>query len=846
MRNVAFASLLAHKRRLIGMFLSVVLGVAFLSGTLVLGDTMQSGFDSIFADANAGTDTVVQPKTEIDSDYANGKGSVPLSVADEIRGVDGVAAVAPYVEGFGRILDSNGDPLGGNGPPTLAGSWTTDEQLNAYRIAEGRAPEAPDEVVINRGAAEDGDLHVGDTTIVQMPDPVTVKIVGIAAFGDDEDGIGPVTMAFFTMPAAQQYIMGNDTKVTSIKVRAADGVSQDALTSRIAPTLPRGVEAVSGQDLTNQQLDQLGEDFLNFFKTFLVVFAVIALLVATFSIHNTFTILVAQRTRESALLRSIGASRRQILSWVVIEAFVVGAIASALGLFGGLGLAAGLKALFSGFGFSFPASGLVFQAATVVTCMVVGIGLTMLAGIGPALKASRVAPLAALRDVAVDRTSASLLRAVAGAFLLFGGIAVVIEAVLAEAPIGIAGLGAAMTIAGVAVFGPVVARPASRVIGAPLARLRGITGSLARRNAMRNPRRTAGTATALMVGVGVVTLFTVFAASMKESIRDSVAGSLRSDYVIGGLGWNGGSLSPQLTSDIAQLPDVDRAVGLGSGFALVDGDSEPITVADPAQLEGIVDLDVQDGSITDLRTAQLAVSEQTADDNDWKIGTPVTLGFADGQQAQMTVGAIYDADDVAGPYVLPREVWSTHTPQTIDSTVLVSLRDGVSQADGRAAIEKVADEYHAGDVMNRAQYVDKAAGSVDQILGLVYVMLFLAIVIALMGIANTLALAVYERTNEIGLMRAVGTTRAQMRSMVRWESVIVSVFGTLAGIAVGVFLGWGLVRVASAAGGLDGFAIPVVQLVIVVVVGAIAGVLAGIRPARRAARLDVLQAVATT
>jgi putative ABC transport system permease protein len=316
--------------------------------------------------------------------------------------------------------------------------------------------------------------------------------------------------------------------------------------------------------------------------------------------------------------------------------------------------------------------------------------------------------------------------------------------------------------------------------------------------------------------------------------------------VIGGLGWNGGFLSPQLTSDVAELPEVERAVGLGSGFALVDGDSEPVTVAEPAQLEGIVDLDVQDGSISDLGATEFAVAKNTADDNDWTLGTPVTIGFADGQQAQMTVGAIYDADDVAGPYVLPREVWSAHTPQTIDSTVLVSLRDGTSMADGRAAIEHVANEYHAGDVMNRDQYVDKAAGSVDQILGLVYVMLFLAIVIALMGIANTLALAVHERTNELGLMRAVGTTRAQMRSMVRWESVIVSVFGTLAGIGVGVFLGWGLVRVASAAGGLDGFAIPVAQLVIVVVVGAIAGVLAGIRPARRAARLDVLQAIATT
>jgi putative ABC transport system permease protein len=423
---------------------------------------------------------------------------------------------------------------------------------------------------------------------------------------------------------------------------------------------------------------------------------------------------------------------------------------------------------------------------------------------------------------------------------------VVLTAVATEANIAIAGLGAVLTIAGVAVFGPVVARPASDLIGAPLPRLRGITGALARRNAMRNPRRTAGTASALMVGVGVVTLFTVFAASIKQSVNDSVARSVKSDLVISGGNFGGGGLSPQMAPDIAKLPEVQRAVGFGRGAVLVDGKSKEVTVVDPSELGGVADLDVVDGDIAALGTQQLAVSKDQADDDDWKLGTALPVTFGDGSSVTLRIGAIYDAADIAGDYVLPRAVWDAHVAQSIDSTVLVALAQGVGLEQGRAAVEQVAHRYGVSDVLDKGQYIDDVAGQVNRMLGLIYVMLFLAIVIALMGIANTLSLAVYERTSELGILRAVGTTRGQVRSLVRWESVIVAVFGTLAGIGVGVFLGWALVKVASAAGGLDGFAIPAVQLAVIVLVGAIAGVLAGLRPARRAARLDVLQAVATT
>jgi putative ABC transport system permease protein len=844
MTKVVFASLFAHKRRLAGMFVSVFLGVAFLSGTLVMGDTLDKNFKSLFTDVNAGTDVAVRRASDITTDYESQRGVIVASIADQVAAVDGVAAVSPSVEGYGQIRGKNGDALGGNGPPTLAGSWIEDPQLNPFRIAEGRAPRTPDEVVINRGAAKAGDLHVGDTTLVSTPGPHQVTIVGIATFGT-EDGLGTVTNAFFTLDAAEQYITGPG-QVTSIVARADDGVSQAKLLARIEPVLPAGVEAITGTQRTTQDLNQLGDDFLNAFKTFLVIFAGIALLVAAFSIHNTFSILVAQRTRESALLRTIGASRRQILTWVTVEVLTLGLIASAAGLFGGIVLAQLLKALFASFGAALPSGGIAFEPSTAVISLVAGVTITLLAGAVPAWKASRVAPLAVLRETSVDRTNASRVRTVAGAVLLAGGIALVLFAVVAEASIGLGALGALATIVGVSVFGPVVARPASRVIGAPLPRLRGITGSLARRNAMRNPRRTAGTATALMIGVGVVTLFTVFAASIKASINDTVAGSVNGQLVVGATGFGGGGLSPQLATDIGKQPQVAAALGVGTGSVLVDGSSKEASVLTPSEVPGTLDLDVVDGSISELTPDEFAVAKDVADSNGWTLGTALPLKFADGQTESLRIGAIYDSSELVGNYVLPRAAWSAHVSQSIDQSVVVALRDGVSIDAGRRAVERVAEAYGNPDVLTRSQYVDQAAGNVDAALGLIYVLLALAIIIALMGIANTLALAVYERTAELGVLRAVGTTRPQVRAMVRWEAVIVAVFGTITGIAVGVFLGWGLFRLANVAAGFSSFAIPTTQLVIIVVVGAIAGVLAGLRPARRAAKLDVLEAVAAT
>ena len=842
---ISFQGVWAHKRRLVGTFLAVFLGVAFLAGTLMLNDTLSANFDSLFASVYAHTDAVIRTATRVGTNPASARGLIAQSLVARVRAGPGVANAAPAVQGYGRLIDRHGKAIGGGGPPTLAGTWVTDPDLTPYRLVAGRPPRADDEVVINRGAAKAGDFHVGDTVTVATQTPVRVKVVGIATFGS-ADGFGGSTFTAFTLAGAQRNVTARPGQITSIAVKAAAGVSQEDLVRRLRPLLPHGVEAVTRAQLAKESADDINAEFLNLFQTALVVFAGIALLVAAFSIANTFAILVAQRTRESALLRVLGASRGQILTSVLLEALLVGVAASAAGLVGGLGIASLLKGVFAGFGFALPASGLAFTGTSSAVALLVGVVVTLLAGVFPAVRASRVPPLAVLRDVSIDRSSTSTPRAIAGIVLMALGVLVVATAVNGSGSTVLmrAGLGAVLTLIGMVVLGPTAARPASAFLGWPLPRLRGITGALARQNALRNPGRTAGTAAALMVGVGVVTLFTVLTASLKASIQDRVATAFGGDLVISAGGFAGGGFSPHLATAISRLPVVRSAIGVGSGTALIDGAGQQISVVSPTQLGQVRGVTVVAGSLALLANQQVAVSRQTATTNGWHVGTPVRVTFPDGAAATVRVGAIYTAPDAVGAYVLTPAAWAPHAMQELDSAVFITLNDGVALQSGKAAVQKVATAYGAPQVLDRQGYNDAVAGGVNQLLSLVYVLLALAIIIALMGIANTLSLAIHERTRELGLLRAVGQSRAQVRAMVRWEAALVAMFGTVGGLGLGVFLGWALVR-AAAEQGINTFAAAPTQLIVVLVVGGVAGVVASLRPARRAARLNVLEAIAT-
>jgi putative ABC transport system permease protein len=843
--GISVASVWARKRRLMGTAVAVVLGVAFLTGTLVLGDTLSANFDRLFAEVSAGTDVVVRNDTAIDTEEGpdDARGPVDESLVDTVRGVDGVRSAEGQVVGYGALIGEDGDAIGGNGPPRLAGSWITTPDLNPYKLAEGRAPEGPDEVVVNRGAADDGGLALGDTTTVQVPQPVEVTIVGIATFGDT-DGLGETTWTAFDLVSAQELLTGQPDQVNSIVVAADDGVSSDELRQRIDAALPDGVEAITGAQLADERTEGIAQTFLSGLRMGLVTFAGIALVVATLSIANTFSVTVAQRTRELALLRAVGASKRQVRTSVSIEALALGVVASAVGLVAGLGIAGGLKGLFDAFGFALPAGGLTIKTTSLVIGLVAGVIATFVAAQSAARRASRLAPVAALRDTSAEARDISTRRRVTGLVVLsLGAVATVLGALAGSVLLsGVAALG---VLVGALLLAPIALGPVAAVLGGGLRRLRGVNGMMATQNARRNPRRSSATAMALVVGVAVVTLFTVFVTSFQATLTDQMTEDFGADLAVTTPSFGGGRLAPTAVDEIADLDEVDVAAGLGGGPVSIDGDTTNVTASDPVKVAEAAQLDVLDGSIGSLGDQGIAVGESRAEDDGLSVGSTVDMTFIDGSTEPVTVEAIYDDNSMVGGLLVPESLWAAHTEQPTLSSILMTLPSGVSEADARRAIEPIAERL-GGEVQDAEEFASTTAEAFDLLLGVVYALLALAVIIALLGIANTLSLAVHERRRELGLLRAVGQTRRQVRSTMRLESVIVSVFGTTLGLVLGAFLGWSLF--STVADGLSTdtrFAFPVVQLVVITVLGALAGVIAAQRPARRAARLPVLEAIAS-
>src|SRR5215472_5604163 len=791
MLEIGLKQVWAYKRRLTGTLLAVALGVAFLAGTLLLGDTLRANFDRLFHQANSSSEVLLRSATKVGSSGGQDiSAGIDASLLGRVAHLPGVAQAEPDVEGNGQLLGSNGKGIGGNGPPTWAADWVPVPSLNPYRLVAGRAPQAGNEVVINRGAARTGHLHLGEVTTLLTPRPVRVVIVGIVTFGT-ANGFGPSTFTGMTLHAAQHYLTSNPGLLSSILLKPAPGVSAGQLITRLRTILPPGVQAITGAQLAQENIRAINSSFLGFIRTALTAFAVIALLVAALSIYNTFSIIAAQRARSAALLRALGATRRQIIASSIVETLTVGLAGSLAGLAGGIGVAGGLKGLFDGFGFALPAGGLVVNASTVLIAVAAGLSATVIAGVLPAVRASRIPPLAALRDVAAEAAAPSRPRAGIGAALLIGGVAGTMSAAVAGKP-GLVAVAAVCTVIGVVVFGPVAARTASTVLGALIAALRGITGSLARQNARRNPRRTAASATALMVGVAVVALFTVIGASLKASAAQGIGQSLRADLVVNSGGYGGaaggGGLSPHLAVSIARLPDVRLATGLSSGTVLLDGISQQVTAADPAALDRVINLGITAGTLNPAGAGWLAVAKAAASTNHWRIGSTVAVTYPDGASGRLRVGAIYTRTQMAGNYLITQQTWGEHSRQVIDGQILIKLRPGTSISAASKAIAALAAAYGKPQIQDRAQYVDAVTKGINTILGLIYVMLVLAIIIALMDITNTLSLAIGERTRELGLLRAVGQTRGQARSLVRWESVLIALFGTLAGVILGTFL----------------------------------------------------------
>jgi len=843
MFRVALKNLTGHKRRLLGTLSAVVLGVAFLAGTLLLSDTIRASFDTIFASANAGTDVIVQSSKSIGEGTRGQSGSLPDSLVTQLGNLPEVASAQPNIQGVGQISAADGQPIGGEGPPTLAGNWIDNEALNPYRIVAGGPPTADGQIVIDQGAATSGNLSVGSKTTLLVPDPVPVTIVGVATFGN-ADSLGGTTYAGLTITDAQKYL-GEPGQVSQILLAGQSDITQPELLAAVEPVLPPNAEAITGEQLTIEQTQQIEDGFLGFFRTFLLVFAIIALIVASFSIYNTFAVIVAQRSRESALLRALGASRSQIMRSLTLESLLIGVMASVIGLGVGILLAIGLRSLLDVIGFGLPPGGLTVTGGTVAVSLVVGVVVTVFASVFPAIKASRIPPLAALREVSLDRSGTSPGRIALGLiFLIFGLLTLATLLIPSDYLIlWRTGTGASLTFLGYLIFSPVAARPVGIALGAPIKWLRGVAGGMAQRNAIRNPRRTANTAAALMVGVAVVTLFTIFAASIKTSIDASVAGSFKGELVMSSSNFNGAGYSPTMIEEIAAVDGIEALAPLGQGTVLANGRQVNLTVADPAQLGQLVVLPSTGQPVESLNARQLAISQETASENGFGVGNEVAVSFADGITEEMTIGSIYEGEELVGNGIISPVTYGLHVRQITFNTILMSLVPGADEQTVQQAVQVIADSFSAGAVQTRAEFIQSTADQIDQLLNVVYVLLILAIVIALMGITNTLSLSIYERTRELGLLRAVGQTRGQTRSMVRWESVIIALFGTLSGMVLGVVLGWALMRAVQAQEDVARFTLPVDQLVFVAIAGALVGVLAGLRPAARAAKLNILEAI---
>jgi putative ABC transport system permease protein len=852
MWKVTRRGLMANKLRFILTGIAVILGVAFIAGTNVLTATIQNTFDDLFADIYRNTDAVVRAKEVLEADFGEGqRPPIPASLLEKIEATPGVAAVNGNVQiEYAQVVGKDGKEVGnpGQGPPTLGFGWGQSPELSPFRIAEGREPRSNDEIAIDRNTVEKAKLRVGDeVTILTNEPPRKYRLVGIAKFGE-ADSLAGASATLFTMEEAQR-IGGVPDKFNEIAVSAEEGVSQDKLQANLQQSLAsqKDLEVLTGKEITKENQDAVQQQ-LGFINIALLVFALVALGVGAFIIYNTFSIVVAQRTREMALLRAVGASRRQVLAQVIGEAFVVGLIASLVGVGVGILLAIGLRAAMAAFGLDLPGSGVVVPPNAFVIGILTGLVVTLLSAIVPARQASRVPPIAALRDVAIERPPRRVLRFSigGGAFLL--GVLCLYVGLFTSVDNGIryVGLGALLIFIGAFVLGPLFARSTSLLIGAPLRRIKGITGQLARENAARNPKRTATTATALVIGIALVGFITIFAASATASINSAIDNQFKSDFVVqAGSGFGGAGLSPALGESMRQLPEIETLSPVRFGDAGIEGKRVFLNGADTKAATQLFTFGDVEGSWADLTDDGIAISERKADEQGWTLGQTLNVTFVKTGSVPMKVQYIFK-ENTFGDFNISLGAFEKNFEQSqqLDFLIFARLKPGVTAEEGRAAIEPLLKPYPTAELRDNKQYKEDQAAQVNQIVMLVYVLLALALIIALIGVANTLALSIHERTREIGLLRAVGMSRSQVRSAIRWEAVIISLLGAANGLAIGLIFGWSVVRALRDEGFSD-FAVAPAQLLIVVLVLVFFSIVAAIYPARRAAKLDVLRAISS-
>jgi putative ABC transport system permease protein len=845
----ALKGLLGRKLRTALTAVAIVLGVAMVSGTFVLTDSIDQAFDTIFTDVRQGSNAVISGKSAFDlSDQGAVTGpTLDESLLAEVRALPSVGDAEAGVDGEAQLIGDDGKAIVYGGAPNLGFSISRGESpFNPLTLVEGGWPRG-DEVVIDESTADKEDFALGDRVGVQAEGPVRqLRISGLVRFGSVST-IGGATLAGFDLPTAQR-LFNKVGKLDEIAVAAKPGMSDQELVADLREVLPPTAQVRTSGEQAEEDAESTNE-FISFLRGFLLAFAGIALFVGSFVIANSLSITIAQRTREFATVRTIGGSRRQILGSIVIEALVVGIVASLIGLVLGLALAEGLFSLFEAVGFTLPNEGLIFEPRTAVIALLVGVVVTLLASLRPAVRATRVPPIAAVREgatlpesrLARFRLPGSILLTLAGfAALLWGlfGPDLGTTGVLVWM-----GVGALLIFFGVALLSERLVRPLAGTLGSFAPRLGGAAGELAQENSRRNPQRTASTAAALMIGLALVTLVAVLAAGITSTFRDAVnelwGGA---DYAV--TAQNNFSPIPVAAAEAAaDTPDVEAVGNVRTGDAQVFGDRIFATAVDPPTAD-IFTIDWKEGSQNVLRTLGddgAFVDDGFAEDHDLRVDSPVEVTFASGQRKRFTVEGIFEpptGGSPFGPVTISAATWDRYNPQPRNLYSFVKTRGGQTQANLEVLERRLADFPNA-KVATREQFIDNQISGLNSILNILYVLLALSVIVSLFGIVNTLVLTVFERTRELGMLRAIGMTRRQVRRMIRYESVITALMGGVLGIALGIVLAALLVgRVEFIA-----FALPVGQIVIFAVAAIVVGILAAIFPARRAARLNVLEAL---
>ncbi|MFJ4281713.1 ABC transporter permease [Streptomyces massasporeus] len=840
MFRTALRNVLAHKARLLMTVLAVMLGVAFVSGTLVFADTLSNAFRN--QSAKSYDDVAVSVTMYADPDDPEKVPGLTGKDLDRISAVDGVAGVYGRVEGFAGVADPDGKLIGvgwsNKGSNFAPGK---DGKDAAYTFTDGSGPVKDDQIALDEESAAKGQYKVGDRVRVATNGPVKeYTLSGVFTTEDGAVNAGGSLVLFDTAVAQQQYLKPGYFE--SVTVTAAPGANDAKILDAVKPLLPDTAEAQTGKALADEQAEQIEQGMGNL-KQVLLGFAGIALFVGIFLISNTFTMLVAQRTKEIALMRAVGASRKQITRSVLAEAALVGLVASVVGFVLGIGLAVGLRSGMAAFDMKMPGGPLILSATPVIAALSVGVLITTFAAWLPGRRAAKIPPVAAMNSVHAAATTKSLvLRNSIGAVVTALGAVGIVAGASTGGDDGrmYIGAGAFFALIGVIILIPLLSRPVIALVRPLLVGPFGVAGRLAGLNAVRNPRRTGATASALAIGLTLVTGLSVLGITVGTAIDKMTTDNIKADYMVSMA--NGGDLGQSALTALEKAKGVSAVSPQQDAYLQVKDDYVSASAVTPGDIQRVLNVDVVSGDANSLSKGQIAVAEKTAKSKGWKPGDSVPFTFADEKKATLTVGAVYKDSEFLSPVLVDRKIVDRHETKPSIRQIFVKVDGGQSAANEKVLVDALGDN-PAITVMDRQDIRNEFGGAINTLLNVMYGLLAMALIIAVLGVVNTLAMSVFERQQEIGMLRAIGLDRRRVKRMVRLEAVVISVFGAVVGIGLGAFLGWAIGE--TFADQIPGYALvlPWDRIGIFLVLAGLVGVLAAMWPARNAARLNMLNAI---